>query len=298
MNERIIGHERERTLLRTLVSDSRLPHHAFLISGPESIGKSLVAAEFAAALLGIEPEKLTSSQDFRRIAPKMKKSGQEAAIPIESVRDAGVFLSRFPAESGRRVLLIESADRMSDGAQNAILKTLEEPNDTSVLILTSARPGGIRETLRSRSFPVACSLVPEERIREGVEASFDAAARDTIEPFFYSLGRPGIIVSALEDPDHFASRRDMLRSLITLSKATPFERIALAEKLADSVPEALRLLEWWASGLRAMKRDEADPRQIRATYRLLEAIEETSRLLRSTNANARLLLDKLFLVSV
>lgn len=299
MNDRIIGHERERRFLRKLASGSRLPHHAFLFTGPESVGKSLVAEEFAAGLLGVPSERLGGSQDFRRIEPTpKKKKGRESSIPIESVREAGVFLSRFPAESVRRVMLIESADRMSDGAQNALLKTLEEPNDTSVLLLISSRPGGVRETIRSRSLPIVCSLVPEDHIREGVESRFDAEERGGVEPFFYSLGRPGIVIEAIENPERFASRRDVLRSLFTLAKLSPGDRIALAEKLAESVPETLRLFEWWVSGMRSMKRKETDPRQIRATYALIEEIEEVSRILRSTNANTRLLLDRLFLVSV
>ena len=298
MSHDIIGHGQTRKFLHALAGGVELPHHAFLFSGPESVGKSLVAGEFSAALLGIGRGHIDSNPDFMHIGPDMTKEGKEKEIPIDVVRGASAFLSRFPTEASRRVLLVEEADRMTDGAQNALLKVFEEPNDTSVLILVTSRPGGVRETLRSRSFPVSFGLVPEAEIREGVQRSFDETARATVEPFFFSLGRPGIVFGALSDPERFVSRRDALRLMLTLRKASASERIALSERLAESVPETLRLLGWWVSGLRAMKYSESDPRQIRATYRLLEDIEETMRLIRTTNANVRLLLDRLFLVAV
>lgn len=293
----IIGHDRQRKFLGNLVSGD-LPHHAFLFSGPEGVGKFSVALEFASGLLGIPGEDPSEKQDFRIIRPSSSKEGSKTGIQVGEVREAAKFLSRFPAEAKRRVLMIDDADAMSESAQNAILKPLEEPNGTSVLILVSSRPGAIRETIRSRSFRIPLTLVSETAIRSGAEATFGKDALADVEPFFLSLGRPGIVFGALADPERFAARRDTLRSLFKISSLSVTERLALSEKLSESVPEAVCLLEWWVSGLRFMKRNESDAVRLSSTFRFLEEVEETVRMLRETNANPRLAIDRLFLVSL
>jgi len=298
MNREIIGHGRIRDFLRALAAAEPSPHRTFLFFGPDSVGKSLVAREFAARLLGTGPSVPDTFPDFRSIAPESDGDGGERDIPIGKVREATVFLSRFPIAAARRVLLIEDADRMTDEAQNALLKGLEEPNDTSVLILVSSRPGAVRDTLRSRAFPVTFSLVPETDIRIAIGGESVREDTPSPEPFFYSLGRPGIVVAALSDPEGFSVRRDILRKLFRIRDLTPSERIALSERLSSSASETLRMFGWWVSGLRAARRDETDPQKLRETYRRIEAIEEAAETLRNTNANTRLVLDRLFLASV
>ena len=293
----IIGHDRQRAFLRKIVSEG-LPHHAFLISGPEGIGKTSVALEFAALLLGMSEGDPSGKQDFHLIRPEISKEGKKTRIQVADVREAGTFLSRFPAESTRRVLMIDDADTMNESAQNAILKQLEEPNGSSVLILVTSRPGALRETIRSRAFRVPLSLISEPVIRSGAEATFGKEALAGVEPFFFALGRPGIVFGALSDPTRFAVRRELLRSLFKLSSLSMTERFALSERLSGSVPEAIRLLEWWVSGLRFMRRDEQDAKRLSSSFRFLEEVEEAARTLRETNANARLVLDRLFLVAL
>jgi len=301
----IIVHENTRKLLGK-ISSGDLPHHAFLFFGPEGIGKNLVAREFAAALLGCPGEDPSRKQDFLLSVPTAKKGSEtrkggkrkepKKSVFVEDIREAGVFLSRFPAESPRRVVVIDDADRMTESAQNALLKTLEEPNTTSVLVLVTARPGVLRDTVVSRTFRIPFSLVPESVISAGVNALFSDSS-EPVPPFFYSLGRPGIIVGAASDPELFAKRKDQLRPLFKIGSLSFSERLALSEKLSESPAEAADLFEWWVSGLRNRRNRNESPKTTVSYYRLLEEIEKTTRSLRDTNMNARLLIDRLFLVS-
>lgn len=292
----LIGHGTEREFLGRLLAGGELPHHAFLVSGPEGIGKSAFAGFFSAMLLDRDAESVSACQDFRRVAPSLSDEGKERAIPVDVVRDAGVFLSRFPAEAGRRVLLVESAERMNEAAQNALLKVLEEPNGTSVIVLVTSRPFLLLPTIRSRSFRIPLSLVPAETIRAGAEAEFGKEVCAKLRPFFYELGRPGVVLDALRDPKRFAGRTETLRSLFRLRELSAADRIALSERLSGSVPETVRLLEWLSSGLRATRvTDGSTPGNITETYRRLESLEDAIRDLRSGGANARLVLDRLFL---
>ncbi|HWQ60052.1 MAG TPA: AAA family ATPase [Candidatus Fimivivens sp.] len=292
----IIGHKEKRALLRKIASGV-LPHHAYLFSGPEGVGKILVAREFAAALLGCPDGDPSRKQDFLLIVPEAKKDGGKRSIPVEAVREAGLFLSRYPAESSRRVVVIDDADRMTEAAQNALLKTLEEPNSTSVLILVSARTGALRDTVVSRMFRVPFTHVSEEDLRFGISV-IAPDGHATVEPFFFSLGRPGIVASALSDPEAFSRHRDLLRSLFKISSLSYAELLALSEKLSQSPVEAADLFEWWVSGLRNMRKPGESRRATVRFYGLLEEIEKTIRMMRDTNANARLLIDRLFLVSL
>ncbi len=299
----IMGHGHRRIMLRDIARGD-LPHHAFLFSGPDGIGKRLVAKEFAAELLGCPGEDPSRKQDFLFIEPLAKtgtrtKSGGKRKEPkkgifVDVIREMETFLSRFPAESARRVVLIDDADRMNEEAQNALLKTLEEPNSTSVLILVTARTGRLFDTILSRTFRVPFSSVPADVIRNGMSGAFPDT---TLEPFFYTLGRPGLAVSAATDSEGFAGRRETLRFLFSLSTRSFSERIALAETLSERPSETIVLFEWWVSGLRNMWKPERSVKESVSYYRLLGDIERTIRSLRETNANARLLIDRLFLVS-
>lgn len=287
----IIGHERTREQLGKIAS-GELPHHAFLFFGPEGVGKSLVAREFAAMLLGSPDRDPIGKQDFFLISPDSKSDGRKRSLSVEAVREAGMFLSRFPAESVRRVVVVDDADRMTEAAQNALLKTLEEPNSTSVLVLVAARTGKLLDTVVSRTFRVAFSPVSESLIR----SRFGSCP---VEPFFFSLGRPGIVSMAINDADAFGRRRELLRSLFQVSSLSFSERLTLSEKLSVSPSEAADLFEWWVTGLRNMRRmDTLSVRTAAPFYGILGEIEETIRALRDTNANARLLIDRLFLVTL
>lgn len=290
----IIGHDPIRKMLGKMATGG-LSHRAFLFFGPEGVGKTLVAKEFAGRLLDIPDDDPTGHQDFLLLSPERKKNGK-GSISVEAVREAGVFLSRFPAQAHLRVIVVEGADFLSESGQNALLKIFEEPNRTSVLILVASRRGKLRDTIFSRAFRVEFSLVPESVLSDGAKKYFPSEKLKDLEPFFFSLGRPALVVSALEDSDRFSEKRELLRNLFSLSKLSISERLSLSERLSDeSLPDVPTLLEWWVAGLRSMRRDEKDERTLSRYYGFLEKIEESVRMLRDTNANPRLVLDRLLL---
>ncbi len=291
----IIGHAHTRALLKNISSAAELPHHAFLLSGPEGIGKALVGKEFASLLLGYGGMDPSLRQDFLCIGREEKKSGKHGNISVEAIREAGIFLSRYPTESKRRAVLIEDAEELSESAQNALLKFLEEPNATSVIILTASRYGALRDTVRSRMFHLVLSPVSESVLRQGLLDLFPRTQVDSLEPFFLSLGCPGLAVEALSNAGEFSKRREALRSLFRLSALSLAERMALSERLSESVSDTIRLFEWWILGLRSLRRHEKDRKTIAALFGFFETLDAGTRQLRTTNANPRLVIDKIFL---
>lgn len=144
--------------LSSLQAQEKLPH-AILLTGAKGLGKTRVAASFAAGLLckipGIDPcGSCEACQlvgggahgDFKWIAPEEGKR----AIGVDAIRHAVTFMQQTPGYGFHKLLVIEPAEAMTVAAANALLKTLEEPAGNAHLILVSHRPGELPATIRSR----------------------------------------------------------------------------------------------------------------------------------------------------
>lgn len=138
----IQGHERERGLLRNAVLKGRLPH-ALLFSGPNAVGKRLVALELSGDTLG----KIENHPDLHIL----ERDPEKKDISIERVRELISALQLRPYFGGKRVAIIDDAHLLSIPAQNALLLTLEEPPEDSVLILISHLPHLLLPTILSRT---------------------------------------------------------------------------------------------------------------------------------------------------
>lgn len=296
----IIGHHIVRGRLKRLVEENK-NSQSYLFVGPQSVGKSLAALEFASELVGepaFEPsEEKPHPFDVLIIRPEEEtKRGvtKQKGIGAEVMREALQFLGRFPATGRFRVVIIEEAHKLTQTAQNVILKNLEESKSTAVMILVTHEVGNILPTILSRVGRVRFDYVSPEEIQVGVETLFLKKDKVPVAPFFFSLGRPGMIVRAMRDPQSFREEQERLGQLFRLSTLTLGERLKLAEVLSKNVPETIHLLEWWLPGLYTQALRGTDKRYTVQFFGLLEAAEETLTFLKTTQSNARLLMEKLF----
>ena len=148
--------------------------HAWLLLGPAGSGKRSAAAAMAAALqcpveTGIGCGQCsTCLRILRRRHPDVHHIVPEGPlIPVDVVRETVLpEASRSPFEAHRKVFVVEEAERMNPAAQNALLKTLEEPLPDTVFILISDREEELLETIRSRCRVVRLEPIPEQRIVE------------------------------------------------------------------------------------------------------------------------------------
>ena len=159
----VIGHRRLVALLSRAVARETVPP-ALLLAGPAGVGKRRVAMALAQTLNclatvsapGIERDACGECATCRRIARGthpdviIVEPGDMGSIKIETVREVIDRAQYRPFEGRRRAVIIDDADALVPAAQNALLKTLEEPPSASVFVLVSAMPDALLPTVRSR----------------------------------------------------------------------------------------------------------------------------------------------------
>src|SRR5687768_2781213 len=171
MFDNIIGNDHLKQSLSRLAAAGRLPA-SMIFAGPEGVGKRLFAIEAARSLVcrvsqGIPcgecpacirtgqivlPE-LDDKDDFKKVIFSHHPDvGMVAAakrfILVDAIRDLENEAHFRPYEGAARTFIVDDADRMNDAASNALLKTLEEPAETSRIILITSRPDSLLPTIR------------------------------------------------------------------------------------------------------------------------------------------------------
>jgi len=246
--DRIIGHSRQKDILRRALAGDRLAH-AYLFEGPEGIGKRLMAAALARALFCVNGNGCGDCIPCRKIDHNnhpdltvVEPDGTQ--IKIEQIRELQRTLALRPVEAPRRICLIDQAERMNAASGNALLKTLEEPIGATVLVLISSRPDALLTTVRSR-----CQRLPFARI---AQAQIEAALRsqrqlDPQQAHVLAALSGGSFRQALDrDPSvGIDQRRDLLKAVTALSSGSVLPTLELAETLAgdkELLPEKLEIL--------------------------------------------------------
>lgn len=263
-------------------------NHAVLIHGELGAGKEKVALTLAQTLLG--PRSLELQPYFRHISPDGKSIG------IEKIRELQNFLQLKTTGQTkiRRVAVISDADRMTDEAQNALLKALEEPPSDTVIILTASKLQGLKQTIMSRVQQLHVDRVSRDDAVTYFSSEF--AAKDIAWAYTLSDGQVGLMQALLHGKnDHvIASKIELAKQLFT---ASSFERLCQVDAIAkdkDSLGELLYACKRICTSAlesAAKKHGEKDIKAWHSRLSLICDAEES--LLR--NINTKLLLTDLFI---
>ncbi|HYK96421.1 MAG TPA: hypothetical protein VE011_11250, partial [Candidatus Dormibacteraeota bacterium] len=170
--------------------------------------------------------------DVHRLGP----TGAGLVIPIggrdeRGVRDLVRDLSLLPVEGGARVAIVGDADRMTEDAQSAFLKTLEEPPAGTVLLLTATDEERLLPTIRSRCSRIRLGPVPRSEIEQLLVDEGLAEAPLAARLARLSAGRPGDAVALARAPESLTIRGEVGRTLLDLTAATRADRLRLGRDL-------------------------------------------------------------------
>ncbi|HLZ32949.1 MAG TPA: DNA polymerase III subunit delta' [Nitrospira sp.] len=262
--QNIIGHHLTIASLQTAVARERLAH-AYLFHGEDAIGKRATALCFAQALnceghsSGAAIDACGSCRSCRQIEARTHpdffiiEPDSELATPqikIEQVREIEQQIMYRPLIGERKICLIDEADRMTIGAANALLKTLEEPPDHSLFLLISSRPAALPVTIRSRCQSLRFATPARTQIEAALILKREMPPADARLLAIISEGRIGEALSA--DPKDTRARQQELLELVrpqSVQSITTVLSAAEALAKADRAPEILAWLARWIRDL-------------------------------------------------
>ena len=258
MQIRLVGQGDKMEHLMRSVQAGRIVH-ALLFTGSRGTGKRTAANLFAQAMFCTGADKpcgvcpackrvlAGTHPDLHRIVP------EKNAIKVETIRDLIDTLSMRPYEGGYHVAIIESADRMNASAQNALLKTLENPVGDVMFFLITDTPGALLPTVVSRCQTVRMrSLSKQECASVLVSRGIQKERAEMLSGL--AQGSVGRALSLNEDADFFALRERVLNSLQTLKDAQSIAKAAAP--LVDakgSESTILEIMEPFARDLMAVQ---------------------------------------------
>lgn len=263
---RLLGQPRAEADFLDAFTTGRM-HHAWMLTGPQGVGKATLAWRIARFLLtrpkddgglfgATEPPKtLDTDPDHpvcRRIhagsestvftlkrGPNDKGNALSQDIRVNEVRKLSNFLHLSAAEGGRRVVIVDAADDMNTQAANALLKLLEEPPPAVTFLMVTHQPARLLPTIRSRCRELRLQTLMPEDLAEALALAEDGAPPEvnTLALSALSGGSVGEAIRLI-NLDGLESYARLVAILSSLPRLDRLGAIALADSIAGKANEA------------------------------------------------------------
>ena len=257
----LVGHAASETAFLDAFRSGRL-HHAWLIGGPQGIGKATFAYRAARFLLahpdpaapavaratdlGVDPDHPAA----RRVAalshpdlvvlrrtPGTDKKGPSAFIPIDAVRRALAVFGTTAGAGGYRVAIVDSVEDLNAASANALLKVVEEPPPRSVFLIVAHAPGRTMATLRSRCRKMTMRPLPADDVAAVLTRLDGEADPAAVRQAAVMAGGSVRTALRLIDPDVIALVERVRRMLARLPEEDVTELYSLAEQFSGRADE-------------------------------------------------------------
>jgi DNA polymerase III subunit delta' len=288
---KVVGQQTVKKLLAEALR-SRQFSHAYLFEGPVGLGKEIMAREFAAAILcesdhppchecnSCRQVAAGTHQELRWIVPENPE--KDTSLSVETIRSMIKDVYLKPYTGDWKIYVFPQADIMTPQAQNALLKTLEEPPDHAVMILASAQPEKLLPTVLSRCQRATFRPVSSHDIRNWLLNRYELSEVQASQVAAFANGTPSRAVRLMESDAFRQLRNEFLEltDLLVDGQLSPLLDAGLALMRAkNQALDVIGLWQEWFRDLHVLKLEgEAD---------LLINQDQIDRLLRQASAFRR-----------
>ncbi len=242
--ESIIGHNSIKNQISKSIKSDKLSH-AHLLVGEDGIGKSILAKNIGLKILG----KTQGRQYVDLVEWRIEKN--KSTIGVNSIRTLIEEINKKPFEGDKKVIIIYNAHKMTAQAQNAFLKTIEEPPKNVTILLLCENLEVILDTIKSRCQIHKLKSLNVEEMEEFLKMNYDDLPIEEIKVIVaFSDGIPGKAEKFIQD-GNFKDIRDItLEILLKLNKSKTEEIIKYEKKLSNQKEKFEEILTAFLSYIR------------------------------------------------
>lgn len=241
----IIGNEETKQILSKSIEENHISH-SYLLIGIDGIGKSLIAREFARKILCLNKDddisrcnscikwQNNNHPDFVQI------ESEDGKIKIDQIRFLQEQISEKPIISTKKVYFIKDCDQMTTEAQNCLLKTLEEPPEYAVIILTTSNESKLLTTVKSRCLKLYLQGIPKEKIKQYlIEKNYENIDENLINISEGSIGRA---IKLQENKQLYTEISKILVSVESKNIGEIFKNAAVLYNQKEEIQEILNYI--------------------------------------------------------
>jgi len=283
MFEKLVGNSK----IKKILSEIKEPSHAYMFLGVSGIGKSLFAKEFAYKWLcnsNMRPcgecksciqFKGDNNIDFNIIEP------DGDSIKVEQIRNLIKKIYEKPVEANKKIYIINDADTMTDAAQNALLKILEEPPAYVIIILIGANEHSFLTTIKSRCIKINFKEIEKSELKQYIESQGKNVEEKFLEIYQGSIGN----FKKIEGQEElYLQLEELIKNIRNIDK------IQFVKKCTNIISKEnfKEMLEY--INILLFKYSKEDVRYLKAIKHVNLAIKQ-----REYNCNIEMILDNLFL---
>ena len=258
----ILGNEKVKDILKKAVQHNTVLH-SYLFVGEEGIGKSLFAKEFAKSILCLGKEKPCEASkscieieennqpDYIEIVPDGN------SIKIEQIRNMQLKVAEKPIVSTKKVYVIQEADTMTQEAQNALLKTLEEPPEYITIILIASNENSILNTIKSRCTKIVFEPLSNEELKKYAQEYW----KDATIPEEVFASSMGSIARLRNNIEHQELYTNVYQCINQIENKSLLDFLKQAESIAKAKEESDAVLEFLVSILFSLAKEKTEKKQ-------------------------------------
>ena len=307
----IVGHDNLIEHFRRAVCEGKVSH-SYIISGEEHAGKRMIAESFARALVCTDPVSKQTGDGCGRCISCLQAASynhpdilyvthEKTVISVEDIRQQIIATADLlPYAGDYKVYIVDEAERMNEQAQNALLKTIEEPPSYVVILLLTSQIGRLLPTIRSRCVEMPVRPVSEAKIREHLVRRYQIPDYSARLAASFSQGNVGKAVQYASSPafgETWDACAQIMKRLPRMRMSELMEEVKALSADKKGMETKLEFLTLWCRDLLVCKAagsaakvvclQEEKTIRAQAEHISYEGIEDCIRVIRETGARLR-----------